>query len=175
MLAEEKEYAATFARAIAEDVLAHPPRGPVVRIVLRWAEEDDPLYFTVHVLGADERAGVAPGDAWLPLAWPDLDRELDRSDRLAEHAGLRRIGTRLKARYDMADVDDDAEWAPSAATVGVVKQLPAALRTAGVPLDPDFAATAAHFEGWGALAVLEEVADPALLAALEARGERPLG
>jgi hypothetical protein len=172
---EEQEYAASFARAIAEDVHAHPPAGPLVRVVIRWFEEDDPLYFTVHVLGSEERADVPAEDAWYPLEWPNVDREMERTDRLAEHPAVRRSGEALKATYEAgtSEQGEDDDWAPSPATVEVVRRLPDELQAASVRLDDEFAASAAHFEGWGALAVLQEVADPHLLAALEAREELP--
>jgi hypothetical protein len=172
---EEQEYAASFARAIAEDVSAHPPAGPLVRVVIRWFEEDDPLYFTVHVLGSDDRADVPPEDAWYPLEWPNVDQEMERTDRLAEHSAVRQAGEALRTAYEAGTSEhaEDGDWAPSQATVEVVRRLPDELQAAGVRLDEEFAASAAHFEGWGALAVLQEVADTRLLAALEARGELP--
>jgi hypothetical protein len=170
---EERDYAEAFARAIAEDLRAHPPGGPVVRVVVRWFEEDDPLYFTVHALGIEERAEIPPEDAWYPLEWPNVDREMERTDRLSEAPAVISAGEALKARYETAGDDDEGEWEPSAATVEVVRALPAALQAAGVPLDQEFAASAAHFEGWGALRVLQDVGDPRVLGALEARGELP--
>jgi hypothetical protein len=173
---EEDAYAAAFARAIAEDIAAHPPGGDLVRVVLRWFEQDDPLYFTVHALGAEE-AGEVPGeDAWLPLEWPNVDAEMERSDRLSEHPDVQQTGEALKATYEPAAEDEqpEGEWGPSPATVEVVRRVPDALAAAGVGRADDFAASAAHFEGWGALAVLEEVADPDVLAALDERDELPI-
>ena len=48
-----------------------------------------------------------------------------------------------------------------------------ALRGAGVPLAERFAASAAHFEGWGVLKVLEATADADALHALEEQDELP--
>lgn len=173
--AQEDEYAASFARAIAEDLRAHPPAGALVRVVIRWFEGDDPLYFTVHALGSEERADVPPEDAWHPLEWPNVDQEIERTDRLTEHPGVRHTGEALKATYETGT----PEWAKddagtiSPATIDVVRRLTIELQAAGVRLDDEFAASAAHFEGWGALAVLRDLADPHVLAALEARGELP--
>jgi hypothetical protein len=173
---EENEYAGALARAIAEDVAAHPPGGDLVRVVLRWFEQDDPLYFTVHALGTEEAGELPTEDAWLPLEWPNADAEMERSDRLTEHPDVQRTGEALKATYEPASEDEEAEgeWGPSPATVEVVRRLPEALAAAGVTLADDFAASAAHFEGWGALAVLEEVADPDVLAVLDERDELPI-
>jgi hypothetical protein len=60
-----------------------------------------------------------------------------------------------------------------AGEVEVVRRLPDELRADGVRLDEAFAVSAAQFEGWGALAVSQEVADSRLLAALSAREELP--
>jgi hypothetical protein len=170
---EEQDYAVTLAGAIADDLLANPPGGALVRVVVRWFEEDDPLYFTIHALGADEHGEVPSDDAWYPLEWPNSERELERADRLLAHPGVKRTGEALTAVYSDDEDDEDGEWGPSAATVEVVRRLPDALRSAGVPLADEFSASAAHFEGWGALSVLQKVADPDLIAALEARGELP--
>jgi hypothetical protein len=104
-----------------------------------------------------------------------VDQEMERTDRLAEHSAVRQAGEVLKTAYDAgtSEQSEDGDWAASPATVEVVRRLPDELQTAGVRLDEEFAASAAHFEGWGALAVLQEVADPHLLAALEAREELP--
>lgn len=180
MIPEEQEFADTFSRALAEDVHAHPPAGPLVRLIVRWAEETEPLHFTAHALGADERDEVAAEDAWYPLEWPNLDHEMERADRLAEDPVLQRAGDALKSQYEdrgeEPDEDEAAgEWGhhASPALVEAVRLLPEALREAGVPLDEEFVATASHFEGWGALKVIEETADPDVLAALEARDELP--
>jgi hypothetical protein len=158
-----------LAGAIADDVRTAPPDGPVVRVVLRWFEEADPAYFTVHVLGAHERGDVAPGDAWYPLEWPNVDREIDRTDRVSADREVVRAGEVLKALYESAVSDG-----PTAAIVEVVRALPPALKAAGVALDPELAVSAAHFEGFGALDVLRDVATSQVLAALEARGELPV-
>jgi len=135
----------------------------------------------VHVLTASGREDVPPGDAWYPLEWPNVDEELERTDRLTARAGVQRTGRPLADTYenDPAMQDDVAEWgeqlSPSPAVVETVRRLPDALRSAGVPLDDEFAASAAHFEGYGALAVLKATAYPGTIAALDARGELPEG
>jgi hypothetical protein len=180
MTPEEDAYAAAFAAAIAEDIAAHPPGGDLTRVVLRWFEHDDPLQFTVHALGAEEAGEVPLEDAWLPLEWPNVDAEMERTDRLLEHPDVQRTGEALQATYEPPAGDDEVvaaaegAWGPSAATIEVVRRLPEALTAAGVAPAEDFAASAAHFEGWGALAVLEEVADPDVLAALDERDELPI-
>lgn len=171
--AQADEYAASLARAIAEDLRVHPPAGVLVRLVIRWFEPDDPLYFTVHALGSQERADVRPEDAWYPLEWPNVDREFERTDRLTEHPGVRQAGKALEATYGVgtcAQVEVDAPG-PSPATVDVVRRLADELQAAEVPLDDEFAASAAHFEGSGALAVLQDLTAPHVL---EARGELPV-
>ncbi|HEX5618825.1 MAG TPA: hypothetical protein VFX51_10415 [Solirubrobacteraceae bacterium] len=169
----EDEYAAAVAAAIAEDVHGNPPDGPLVRVVLRWFEEGDPLYCTLHALGANERDAVPPEDAWYPLEWPNADIEIDRWERVVKEPEVQRTGEVLAAYYGEHEDDEEGEWGPSPATVEVVRRLPAALRSAGVDLTDDFAAAAAHFEGWGARAILKEVADRRLLRALRKRGELP--
>jgi hypothetical protein len=176
--AEEDAYAEALARAIAEDIGAHPPNGELVRVVLRWFEHDDPLHFTVHALGVEEAAELPGEDAWLPLEWPNADAEMERSDRLTDHPDVQVSGEALAATYEPPTEEEEqqpeGEWGPAPATVEVVRRLPDALVAAGVTLADDFAASAAHFEGWGALAVLEEVADPDVLAALDERDELPI-
>src|SRR4029079_11574893 len=39
----EDAYAAALAAAIANDIQAVPPGGALVRVVLRWFDQDDPL------------------------------------------------------------------------------------------------------------------------------------
>lgn len=179
MTPEEVKFAADFAGAIADDVLEHGPEEPLVRAVVRWFEATDPLYFTVHVLPASARDDVPPEDAWYPLEWPNVDEEMERTDRLTSHAALQRAGAPLADRYenDPAMQEDVEEWGdqllPSPAVIETVRRLPDALRAAGVRLDDEFVASAAHFEGYGTLAVLKATALPATIAALDARGELP--
>lgn len=141
-----------------------------MRVVLRWFEESDPAYFTVHVLGAGERGDVASGDAWYPLEWPNVDREMERTDRVSGDPGVVRAGEVLRARYELAEPEGEG---PSAAIVGAVLALPEALKVVGVELDSELAVSPAHFEGWGALDVLQSAGNPEVVAALGARGELP--
>ncbi|MFE9577407.1 hypothetical protein ACFYO1_13540 [Nocardia sp. NPDC006044] len=175
MASPEDEFATALARAIAEDLRAHPPAGALVRVVVRWFEEARPLYFTVHALGADERAEVPPEDAWYPLEWENLDEELDRGERVEDDPGVRRTGEALEAVYRAnspgRDYDD---FRPSPAITEVIRRLPDELRAAGVRLDAEFTTSAAHFEGMGALALLQDLTPPHLIAALKARGEMPI-
>ena len=177
--AEEERFAVAFGQALAEDVRKHGPAKRLVRAVIRWIDPADPLAFTVHVLAAEDRAQVPPRDAWYPLEWPNVDDELKRTDRLGSHAGVRREGRSLANRYekDPAMQGDVQGWgegpSPSPAVIETVRHLPDALRAAGVELDDEFAVSAAHFEGYGALAVLKATAYPGTIAALDARGELP--
>ena len=178
MIAEEERFAAELARAVAEDVRAHAPAGELVRIIVRWFEAADPLYFTVHALGEDEAQEVPADDAWYPLEWPNLDDELERSERVAEDPGVVEAGEALAAAYAEAEEEEpqpqeDGEWTPSLAIVEAVRLMADALRGAGVPLAERFAASAAHSEGWGVLKVLEATADSDALHALEEQDELP--
>ena len=152
MIPEEQHFAEAFAGAVAEDVRAHPAGGPLVRVVVRWEDETQPMHFTVHALGADETDEVAAEDAWYPLQWPNLDHEMERGDRLADDPVLQRAADELKTQYEDRgeEPEEDAasgEWGhhASPAMVEAVRLLPDALREAGVPLDDEFVATASHF------------------------------
>ena len=176
MIAEEERFAAELARAVAEDVRAHAPGGELVRIIVRWFESADPLYFTVHALGEDEAQEVPADDAWYPLEWPNLDDELERSERVAEDPGVVEAGEALAAAYAEAEEEEPqetGEWTPSLAIVEAVRLMADALRGASVPLAERFAASAAHSEGWGVLKVLEATADSDALHALEEQDELP--
>ncbi len=178
MIDEEERFAAELARAVAEDVRAHAPGGELVRIIVRWFEAADPLYFTVHALGEDEAQEVPADDAWYPLEWPNLDDELERSERVAEDPGVVEAGEALAAAYAEAEEEAEepeeaGEWTPSLAIVEAVRLMADALRGAGVPLAERFAASAAHSEGWGVLKVLEATADSDALHALEEQDELP--
>lgn len=175
MIDEEERFATELARALAEDVRAHPPGGDLVRVVVRWAEAADPLYFTVHALGEEEAQEVPADDAWYPLEWPSVDDELERTERVSEDPGVQEAGEALAAVYAESDeeTEETGEWTPSEAIVEAVRLLGDALRGAGVPLADRFAASAAHFEGWGVLKVLEATADSDALHALEEQDELP--
>lgn len=172
MIAEEAKFASALVEAVVDDLRRNPPAGAVIRVVIRWFEADDPAYFTLHVLGSDERAGVPADDAWYPLEWPNVEREMQRTDRVAEAPAVARAGEELEQYYQSHSDDGDDEE-PSAAIQEAVRRLPEALLSAEIPTEAELAVSAAHFEGWGALAVLRKVAGPDLIAALEARGELP--
>jgi hypothetical protein len=99
---------------------------------------------------------------------------LERSDRVLGRPEVVAAAETLAATFPR---DDDGEadngYAHVTAVYEIVVQLPAALPAAGVGLDARFAASAAHFDGWGALDVLEETASPELLKALDEHGELP--
>ena len=175
MIGEEERFAAELARSIAEDLQAHPPGGDLVRVVLRWFEAADPLYFTVHALGEEEAQEVPADDAWYPLEWPNVDEGLERTERVVEDPGVQEAGEVLAAAYEESaeEPEETGEWTPSQAIVEAVRLLADALRGAGVPLAERFAASAAHSEGWGVLKVLEATADSDALHALEEQDELP--
>lgn len=172
MIAQEARFAIALVEAVVDDLRRNPPAGAVVRVVIRWFEADDPAYFTLHVLGSAERAAVCAEDAWYPLEWSNVEREMERTHRVAGVPAVVSAGDELQEHY-RSHPDDGGNWEPSAAIREAVRRLPEALRSAEIPTDPELAVSAAHFEGWGALAVLEDVAAPELIAALEARGELP--
>jgi hypothetical protein len=167
LTAAGRAYAAVVAEAIAADVAAHGPSGPLRRLVVRWFWSGDPAYLTIHVL-SDGDPQPAPEDAWYPLEWANEERELERTDRILERPEVVRAAAALSATFED---DDDEAHVP--AVEAIIAGLPAALRAAGIELADRFAASAAHFEGWGALDVLIGLAPPELLAALEAHGELP--
>jgi hypothetical protein len=172
---EHERFGRVLAQAIAEDVVADPPAGPVLRVVIRWFEPLDPGYFTVHVLGADDESRVRPQDAWYPLEWHGVDDDMGRTERLTERADIRAAAAPITSDdYDDEDeeYDEDEHGLAPRAIIAAVKAVPDALRAAGVDLDPRFAVSAAHFEGHGALATLRAT-DPAALERLEASGLQP--
>lgn len=176
---EERRFADAFAREIAADVKKHGPDRPLVRAVIRWFEPQDPLYFTVHVLTARDRADVPPENAWYPLEWPNVDEEMRRTERLAANRAIDEAGRPLAGRYESDPaLHEDGEAsgelpAPSRAVLETVRRLPGALRDAGVALHDELAVSAANFEGFGAGSVLRQTAQPGVIAALDARGELP--
>lgn len=183
MTDEEQEFATKLAEAIAGDLHDHPAEGALVRIVVRWEDEGHPLELTVHALGADEREEIEAEWAWNPMEWPDVDRELERVDRVLGFPGLQQAGEALKAQHDAepdeadeprSPLDGDEPLSTPVAVVEAVRELTDALLAVDVSLADDFAATAAHYEGWGALKVLEEVAEDDVLATLEAQDELPV-
>lgn len=164
---EGRAYAALVADAIARDVAEHGPAGPLRRIVVRWFWSGDPAYLTIHVLGdGDEQPAL--DDAWYPLEWPNVERELERTDRVLDRPEIQGAAETLQATFPEGDAE-----AHVPAVEEIVRSLPAALAAAGLELADRFAVSAAHFEGWGALDAIVGVSSPELLAALEAHGEMP--
>jgi hypothetical protein len=170
----ERAFGQALARALASDVSANPPDGPVMRVIVRWFEAIDPLYFTVHVLGADDQPGLDARDAWSLLEWANLDRELERTGRVREHDEVQRAGSPLTRDDDdeLADVDEEDGLAPPA-ILEAVRAIPSAFHDAGIALGYGFAVSASHFEGHGALATLGTTAEPARLRALRDLGLLP--
>ena len=170
---DQERFGQVLAQAIAEDVVANPPNGPVLRVVIRWFESIDPIYFTVHVLGADDEGQIRPQDSWYPLEWHGVGDEMVRTDRLRERADVQAAAAPITSDdYDEDEEDEGEDGLAPRAIIAAVKAVPEALRTAGIELDPRFAVSAAHFEGHGALATLEATA-PATLERLQAAGLEP--
>jgi hypothetical protein len=98
---------------------------------------------------------------------------LERADRIGADQNVLRAGelvTPDEDDFDEDQVDDDP--APPM-ILEVVRRLPGALAAAGVPLAPDIAISASHFEGYGALDVLEATADRSTILALDQAGFLP--
>ena len=170
MTLEEEAFATALARAFVSDIEAHPPRGALARVVVRWFTWDDPLYFTLHAFGEHDEA--AAGNEWYPLTWSNVDAELQRADRVREDPEVQRTGEALQAAYeDDEDLAEEPVGSPSPPVLDVVRRLPTALEA--LPRMPHFAAAAAHFEGYGPEYVLRTVASPELKAQLAARDEFP--
>jgi hypothetical protein len=167
-----RAYAATLARALAEDIAAAGPAAPLRRVVIRWFWDGDPSYLTLHVLGAGDDQ-PPPQDAWYPLEWANEERELERTDRVLARADVTQAAETLTASFPRDQNGAVDGYAHLSAVHELVRQLPAALSAIGIGLDQRFAVSAAHFEGWGALDVLEDTAAPALLEALADHGELP--
>lgn len=166
-----ERFAELLAEALAGDIAAWPPEGSLVRLVVRWSEPADPLAVTVHALGSGEQTAIDPSDAWLPLRWPNVARELERADRVRAYEGLREARERIE-QDDGQDEEDVHELGPDV-IVEVVRRLPGALAAAGVAMAGDAAITAAHVEGYGARAVLDATADRSTLVALDQAGLLP--
>jgi hypothetical protein len=167
----DRRYGDALAAALAADLAEHPVEGPLQRVVIRWFWEGEPAYLTLHALGvADEQPGD-PEDEWLPLEWPNSDREFERTDRVLADPALQQAANTLQESFETQE-DDGCEHVPG--IYYALRRLPEQLDTAGVRRDPHFAAAAAHFEGWGCLHALEHTADASLLAELRARDALPV-
>jgi hypothetical protein len=147
LTAEGRAYAAAFADALAADVAEHGPSGPLRRAVIRWFDGGDPLYLTLHVLAEDDEQPPA-ADTWLPLEWANADREFERTDRVLALPSVIAAAEALVATFPPED-DDERYEAHRPAVDEAVDLLPAALRAHGLALTAEFAASTAHFEGWG--------------------------
>ena len=148
------------------------PSGALRRVVVRWFWNGDPLYLTLHVLGADDEQPQSR-DAWYPLEWANVERELERTDRVLAQPDVIQTAGALTATF-ARDQDGEVDgYAHVPAVDQLVARLPPALADAGIVLGDRFAVSAAHFEGWGALDVLQGTAAPELLKALADHGELP--
>ena len=173
----EKRFGAALAAAIATDTQRHPPRGRLARVVVRWFDPAQPGYFTVHVLGQRERRRIRDADAWYPLEWPNLDREVRRTDRVTK--AVRAAARTLKRRYARrpSAVPDEItaanERLAPPAILSALRRLPKQLRLRGLPVTGDFSMSATHLEGDGGLATLRALGPRRLLNVLKRRGELP--
>jgi hypothetical protein len=167
-----RAYAATLAGALADDVARNGPSGPLRRAVIRWFWDGDPAYLTLHVLGADDEQPPLE-DAWYPLEWANEEREIQRTDRVLGRPEVISAAEALTATFPRDRHGEVDGYAHVTAVDELVVQLPAAFARAGIHLHERFAVSAAHFEGWGALDVLEGTASPELLKALADHGELP--
>ena len=167
-----RAYAQALADALAADLAAHPVAGALRRVVIRWFWEGDPRHLTLHALGSDDPQPGAD-DAWYPLEWAVVDREMDRTDRVLERAEVAATSEALAASFPTDDdgLPDGEAHVP--AVMETLRRLPDALDAARVACEPSFAVAAAHFEGWVVRAALEATATPEVLAELAERGELP--
>jgi hypothetical protein len=174
MSAAEEAYVSALVSALCRDLVEHPVPGRLARVVVRWVENADPLYLTIHALGTAEESDVEGGNAWHPLEWPNLDREEARADRIANDPAFQAAGPALAADYaDLHDMED-GEWRASPALIEAARRAPEALRSAGVESADHMLVLAAHFEGGGARHVLEAVGPPEeVMRALRERDELP--
>jgi hypothetical protein len=140
-----RAYATALADALAADVALHGPPGPLRRAVIRWFDEDDPLYITLHVLAlADEQP--TGEDEEYPVDWANADREFERTDRvIADPALVAAAQGAFPARGE-----EDEDPLHLAGVLEAARRLPAALHARGIGTSEDFAAFVSHFEGWGA-------------------------
>jgi hypothetical protein len=170
----EEAYIGALLDALVRELVEHPVPGRLARVVIRWFENADPLYLTIHALGTDEADEIEEGDAWCPLEWPDVDREEARADRIVNDPRVQAAGPTLAAEYaELADMQD-GEWRASPALIEVARRAPHALAAAGIESADYMLVLAAHFEGGGAAHVMDEVAPPPrVVAALRARDELP--
>ena len=175
--AAERRFAAVLARAIAADVRDHRPTGPLARMVVRWVSPEEPGDVTVHVLSERERRRVDDFNAWYPLEWRNVDREMRRSERIRR--AVKGATRRSNRRYDAHPSELPDEVTPSGERLAppplfaALRRMPRQLRRANVPVDRYFAMSASHIEGDGALPTLRALASRKLLAALRHRGELP--
>jgi hypothetical protein len=152
----------------------NPVPGRLARVVVRWFQNADPLYLTIHALGTDEESGLEDGDAWYPLEWPNVDREIERWDRIVADPAVQAAGHAVADEYAELDDMDAGEWRASPALIEVARRAPEALRAAGVEAADHMLVLAAHFEGGGALRVLQEIRpSERVVAALRRRDELP--
>lgn len=171
-----RRYGDALAAALAADLATHPVEGPLRRVVIRWFWEGDPAYLTLHALGAADEQPADPGDEWYPLEWPDSDREFARTDRVLADPTLQQAASALHQSFEV-DEDVGVPVDGLAHVPGVyhaLRRLPEHLDAAGVRRETQFAAAAAHFEGWGCLHALEHTADRGLLGELRTRDALPV-
>lgn len=181
----EDEFAEALSVAIARDAAAQESEGELLRVVLRWHDWAEPGYFTVHLLRAGEAGGASGDEAWTPLEWPNSERELERTDRIAADEAVQRLAAELQPIYEaradaLMAAQDAGETVPelpgegvSRALLETVRRLPDALGRFGVPLASDFAATATSFEAAGGQYALRAFTAPEIVERLASAGELP--
>ena len=170
----DESYVSALLDALSRDLVEHPVPGRLARVVVRWHQNAEPLYLTIHALGTDEESDVEPGNAWYPLEWPNVDREMPRAERILDDPALQAPGAALADQYaDIADWDG-GEWRASPALIEVARRGREAVTSAGVESADHLLVLAANFEGGGASHVLEEIDPPrTVVAVLAERDELP--
>ena len=144
MTAAAEKYADALAAAIAESLQRDPVAGDLVRLIIRWFEGPD--YLTIHALGTEEERDVSSEDAWYPLEWPNVERELDRVEAVMQDESLTGAIEELVAEQG----DDGWSWEEQPPPLIVAAQkLHDLVESRGIPTAPHFAVGVSHFEGWG--------------------------
>lgn len=170
----ELRFVEAFVRALVGDLVEHPVRGSLSRVVIRWHEAAEPGYFTVHALGTeDDVEGIDP---WNALAWgDDGGRERKRTERVGADSAVTAAAEELAdPYYDLPDVVD-GEYQASPALIEIARRIPSACRASGIATAPHTLALPGHFEsGGGALRAMHAIEPPErVLDLLTERGELP--
>ncbi len=174
MDAVEDAYVDALLRALIRDLQEHPVPGALARVVIRWFEANDPLYLTIHALGAEQESGVLAGDEWYPLEWENVDEEMERVDRVLADSAVQATAPAVAKLYDDRDELVDGEWQAPPTLVEVARRAREAFIAAGIDVTDHMLLLVAHFEGEGALPVLRQINPPkSVIEALEQRDALP--